>query len=134
MSYIESSLSADERIEKIFRLHWVNKIPMFLWAIITPFTFGISLIPLAYEWFRLRGLEQGLTNRRVICKSGIISRGTEEMQLRAIEHVGIDQGILGRIFDFGTITVAGRGMGKVKIATIADPTSAKKKIESLIFQ
>ena len=134
MTYIESSLSAGEKIEEIFKLHWITKIPMVLLAIFIPSTLGVSLLPLAYEWFRLRSREQGLTNRRVIRKTGIISRGTEEMQLRAIEHVGIDQSSLGRIFNFGSLTVAGRGTGKVKIGIITDPTNVKRKIESLIFQ
>ena len=34
MSYIEESLSKDEKIHEVYKLHWVAKIPMFFWLIL----------------------------------------------------------------------------------------------------
>jgi hypothetical protein len=50
-----------------------------------------------------------LTSRRVIIKVGLISRRTIEMNLERIESIGVDQGIFGRIFGYGTITMIGTG-------------------------
>jgi uncharacterized membrane protein YdbT with pleckstrin-like domain len=76
-------------------------------------------------------LEQGVTNKRVIFKKGIISRRTEEMKLASIETVEINQGIWGRIFGFGTVKVTGRGISDLMFKNIDDPMSVKRQIESV---
>jgi uncharacterized membrane protein YdbT with pleckstrin-like domain len=67
----------------------------------------------------------------VILKKGIIGRKSEEMKLKSIETVEIDQGILGRIFGFGTVKVTGRGISDVRFKRIDDPMSVKRRIESV---
>lgn len=131
MSYIEQSLSAGEKIESLFRLHWYARIPMVIWILLGIPTLGITWILAIYEYLRLKYTEQGVTNKRVILKTGIISRKTEEMKLASIETVEIDQGILGRIFDFGTVRVTGRGISDVVFKGIADPMAVKRQIESI---
>src|SRR5688572_4931934 len=49
--------------------------------------------------------EFAITNKRVILKTGFIQRRTTELFLSKIETVGIDQGLIGRILDFGTIHI-----------------------------
>lgn len=128
MSYINQSLSDGEEIVALFRVHWMA----YAWpAIITLGTAGL-LIPIAIlEYLRLKYLEQGLTNKRVILKRGIVSRKTDEMKIKSIETVEIDQGIFGRILGFGTIKVTGRGISDVVFKNIDDPMSVKKTIESV---
>ena len=80
MSYIEESLSSGEKIEGLFKFHWFAWVPMCLWLILGLVTFGLTWLIALYEFLRLRFTEQGLTNKRVILKRGIISRKTEEMK------------------------------------------------------
>ncbi|MFO0441947.1 MAG: PH domain-containing protein, partial [Betaproteobacteria bacterium] len=75
--------------------------------------------------------ELGLTNKRVISKTGIISRRSEEMKLGSIETVEIDQGVLGRILGYGNIRVSGRGISDVVLDKVADPMTVKRAIESI---
>ncbi len=131
MPYIEESLSAGEQIIGFFRLHWVSRSWMVLWILLAIPTLGITLILALYEFLRLRSIEQGVTNKRVIYKKGIISRNSEEMKLNSIETVEIHQGILGRIFGFGDVTVTGRGLSNVVFKTVDDPMAVKRKIESV---
>lgn len=131
MSYIEDSLSAGERIESLFKLHWFAWLPMWLWIILAIPTIGLTLLIALYEFLRLRFIEQGVTNKRVILKKGIISRQTEEMKLASIETVEIHQGIWGRIFGFGTVKVTGRGISDVVYKGIDDPMAVKRQIESV---
>ena len=131
MSYIEESLSAGEKIEGLFRLHWFAWIPMYIWIILGLLTFGLTWFVAIYEFLRLKFLEQGLTNKRVILKKGIISRKTEEMKLTSIETVEINQGIWGRIFGFGTVKISGRGISDVIFKGIDNPMSVKRQIESV---
>lgn len=131
MSYIEQSLSTGEKIEGLFKLHWIAWIPMIIWLILALPTFGLTLILAIYEFLRLKFLEQGVTNKRVILKRGIISRNTEEMKLTSIETVEINQGIFGRIFGFGTVKVTGRGISDLAFKGIDNPMSVKRAIESI---
>jgi uncharacterized membrane protein YdbT with pleckstrin-like domain len=126
MAYIDESLSAGEEIAALFELHWVTRIPMVLWLLLlVTFPFAI------YEYLRLRHTEQGVTNKRVVFKTGIISRKSEEMKLGSIETVEIDQGIFGRILGYGNVKVTGRGTSDVLFRSVADPMAVKRAIESV---
>ncbi|MED5493934.1 PH domain-containing protein [Halopseudomonas pachastrellae] len=131
MSYIEDSLSSGEVIHKVFQLHWLAKVPMYCWLVLGLVTFGLTWLIALYEYFRLRSIEQGVTNKRVILKNGIISRHTEEMKLSSIETVEIEQGIWGRMFGYGTVKLTGRGISDVKFRNIDDPMQVKRDIESV---
>jgi len=131
MPYIEDSLSAGEQIVGFFRLHWISRSWMALWIVLAIPTVGITLILVLYEFLRLRSIEQGVTNKRVIYKKGIISRKSEEMKLNSIETVEIDQGITGRLLGFGNVTVTGRGLSNVIFKTVDDPMAVKRQIESV---
>jgi len=126
MAYIDESLSAGEEIATLFRQHWVVRIPMVIWLLL------VITLPFAiYEYLRVKHTELGLTNKRVISKTGIISRKSEEMKLASIETVEIDQGILGRILGYGDIKVTGRGLSDVLLRSVADPMAVKRAIESI---
>jgi len=131
MPYIEESLSAGEQLAGFFRLHWIARSWMVLWIVLAIPTVGITLILALYEYLRLRSIEQGVTNKRVVYKKGIISRKSEEMKLNSIETVEIDQGIIGRLFGFGDVTVTGRGLSNVIFKTVDDPMAVKRQIESV---
>lgn len=126
MAYIDESLSAGEEIAGLFEQHWVVRIPMVLWLLL------VITLPLAiYEYLRVRYTELGVTNKRVICKTGIISRKSEEMKLASIETVEIDQDILGRILGYGNIHISGRGISDVVLRAVKDPMAVKRTIESV---
>ena len=152
MSYIDESLSKDEEIHEIYKLHWFSKIPMILWIIVVialaiacfsvdfliemplwgkAVIVAIPLLAVIYQWLYLSSIEQGTTNKRIVLKTGIISRETEEMKMDSVETVEIDQSIFGRIFGFGDITVTGRGISNVVFKKIDDPIEVKKSIESV---
>jgi uncharacterized membrane protein YdbT with pleckstrin-like domain len=131
MGYIQDSLSNGEEVRDLFKLHWFAKIWMILWIILAIPTIGITLLFALWEWLKLRSIEQGVTNKRVILKKGIISRKTEEMKITSIETVEIIQGVMGRIFGYGDVKVTGRGLSDLQFKKINDPMDVKRKIESV---
>lgn len=131
MSYIEESLSQDEQVVALFRPHWCAYLPMVLWLVLGLVTFGLTWLIALYEYLKLRFLEQGVTNKRVIVKRGIVSRQTEEMKLKSIETVEIAQGVIGRVFGFGDIKATGKGLSDVVFRRIDDPMAVKRAIESV---
>ena len=131
MGYIQESLSDGEQVKERFRLHWFAKVPMIVWIILAIPTLGLTLLLAIWEWLKLRSIEQGVTNKRVVFKTGIISRKSEEMKITSIETVEIIQGVMGRVFGFGTVVVTGRGISNLVFKNVNDPMDVKRKIENV---
>ena len=76
--------------------------------------------------------EFAVTNRRVIAKHGFIRWHTLEMLLSKVESVTVSQNILGRLLNFGTVTVTGTGGTKESFRAIVEPIAVRKKINNII--
>ncbi len=87
-------------------------------------TFETAIIMLTTEF--------AITNKRVVAKRGFIHRNTLEILLPKIESVNVYQNILGRLLNFGTVTVTGTGGTKESFKAIIDPTTVRKKINQII--
>ena len=72
--------------------------------------------------------EFAVTDRRVIYKCGFISRHTVEMNMDKIESVDVDQSLLGRMLNYGTIHVLGTGEGIESLRRIAAPLALRNAI------
>ena len=79
-------------------------------------------------WFQRWTTETDVTNKRVVHKTGFVKRRTFEIALDKIESVDVNQTILGRMLDYGNVTILGVGEGKETIATIAAPLSFRNAI------
>ena len=73
-----------------------------------------------------------LTDRRIITKRGLISRDTLEMNLSKIETVRVNQGLLGRMLNYGDVTVVGTGSSPEPLRGIADPLELRRKLGEVI--
>jgi Predicted membrane protein len=69
----------------------------------------LGLVSLTQRVFVKIGSIYAVTNKRVIIKTGIISRRTVELVLAKCEGLQVIQGVLGRIFGYGTIVVTTGG-------------------------
>lgn len=141
MSYVEHVLQPGENIQHVSRLHWIVYLPGLFWVIIgvaglivlasnqtNPIPPGlfvtviaVGVILIFHAWFRRWTTEIAVTNRRVVYKRGFIRRHTIEMNMDKVESVDVDQSILGRLFDYGTITVHGTGAGIEPLHNIGSP-------------
>jgi uncharacterized membrane protein YdbT with pleckstrin-like domain len=65
---------------------------------------------------------------RVVHKAGFIKRRTFEMALDKIESVDVNQSIMGRILNYGDVTIMGVGEGRETIRTIAAPLQFRNNI------
>lgn len=128
MSYLDESLAPGEVVVARFALHWTAKGRLILGIVLIPLVVGIFIT--IYEWLRLRSIELGVTNRRVVRKTGIMSRETEELRLSAIETVDLHQTTWGRMLGFGDVRVTGRGESSMLLWRVTDPIGVKRAIES----
>jgi len=118
--YVESNLIKDEQVTYETKYHWILFVN--LRAILTLFI--LPLIDYSTSEF-------AITTKRVIIKVGLISRNTLEMNLQKIETVNVNQGILGRMLGYGTITIVGTGGTKESFPRIANPLEFRKKFQEL---
>jgi uncharacterized membrane protein YdbT with pleckstrin-like domain len=120
-SYVLSHLIPEEQIIYETNLHWI--IFVSLRAILT-----LWISPIVE---RLTS-EFAVTNKRIIIKTGFISRRTIEMKFSRIESVEVNQSIFGRVFDYGSITVIGTGGTKELFHKIAKPLEFRNQFQQLI--
>jgi uncharacterized membrane protein YdbT with pleckstrin-like domain len=73
--------------------------------------------------------EIGVTNQRFIFKRGLLWRSTQELQLRAIEEVNLEQGLLGRLLNFGRLELRGTGVDDVGLPALADPMGLRRALQ-----
>ncbi|MFI4955739.1 MAG: PH domain-containing protein [Gammaproteobacteria bacterium] len=65
--------------------------------------------------------EFAVTNERVIVKVGFIRLDTHELNVNRVTSLNVDQSILGRILNYGDITVEGMGGTLTPIRAVVDP-------------
>jgi uncharacterized membrane protein YdbT with pleckstrin-like domain len=129
MSYVESVLGAGERIlfqgrVSAWSLFWYWLIGLVLLPVV------IGLIVWIVAWIKLRTTELAVTDRRVIAKFGFIRRETIEINVSRIESVQVNQSVMGRFLNYGTIVFSGAGTPQAAIASIADPLAFRKAVIS----
>jgi len=130
MGYLDESLAPGETIVGRFDLHWTAKWRLIVYLLLAIPTLGLALLAAIYEWIRLRSIEMGVTNRRVVRKTGILSRATEELRLASIETIDLRQSVWGRLLGFGDVVLTGRGESSMIFSRLAQPLDAKRAIES----
>ena len=148
MSYVQRVLQPGEQVRHISSIHWIVYWPgvavallavVAYWfsetRLLTGFwrytTYALALVAvvlLIQQWFQWWVTEIAVTNRRVIYKKGLIQRQTNEMNMDKVESVRIDQSILGRMLDYGNVTILGTGEGFETLRTIASPIELRNSI------
>ena len=88
----------------------------------------VALYWTATAWFHRWTTETDVTNMRVVHKTGFIKRRTFEMSLDKVESVDVNQTIMGRLLNYGSVTVRGVGEGAETIDTIASPLDFRNHI------
>lgn len=152
MSYVDENLISGEEVRYRARLHWIALFHYYVAALLVAASgavlvgVGVSQetgaasiagvvllvagVALAVVAALLRGsAEFAITNKRVIIKTGIIQRRTSEMFLAKIETVGVDQGLLARMLDYGTISVRGTGGTAEPFTRIARPLEFRRQVQ-----
>jgi uncharacterized membrane protein YdbT with pleckstrin-like domain len=143
MSYVDKNLLQGESVVYRARLHWVIFTLSFFIAvlgvvvawltsswIVVAVGFGLAFLIAIPRFIRYATSEFAVTNKRVIFKVGLINRHTLELVLAKLETIGVEQGIIGRIFNYGTIIVTGTGGTKEPFRGIADPLEFRKHVQS----
>jgi hypothetical protein len=149
MSYVQRVLQPGEQVRHISSIHWIVYWPGVAVALLAVVAYWLSdtrlltgfwrytayalalvaVVLLVQQWFKWWVTEIAVTNRRVTYKKGLIRRQTNEMNMDKVESVQIDQSILGRILDYGNVTILGTGEGSFEtLRIIASPVELRNSI------
>jgi uncharacterized membrane protein YdbT with pleckstrin-like domain len=149
MSYVESNLLPGEVVTYRARRHRI----MFFWPgfilaigvlVALPALLGgtvagavpamvillIGGVAALLQYMAYSSAEFAITDKRVVIKVGVLSRHTIELLLTKVETVGLDQGIFGRMFGYGTIVVTGTGGTKEPFKGVANPLEFRKRVQA----
>jgi Bacterial PH domain/zinc-ribbon domain len=134
-SYIEETLTKGENVLYSAKVSIFMLVPYFVIGLILMF-FYVPLGLFVWLWALVQFLlvffttELAVTNKRVIAKfsRGLLrlSRHTIELNLPKVESVSFNQGIFGRMLNYGDIVVAGTGGTPAPIPFISDPIAFRK--------
>lgn len=151
MAYYTKVLQPDETVRIVGRLHWlIYARALFLVVIALGLAIAagfvadatqqtyllvgagaflvLALLFFLAEWVRRHTTEIVVTDRRVIYKRGLIARHTVEMNISKIETVDVDQGIGGRLLNYGTVLIRGTGESMEPLRHVGAPLEIRNAI------
>jgi uncharacterized membrane protein YdbT with pleckstrin-like domain len=94
-------------------------------AIIFAVAAVVAFLP---TWFRHWTTEIAVTDRRIIIKRGLIRRHTVEMNMQKVESVDVDQTLIGRLFNYGHVTIRGTGSSFETLRMIDSPLKMRTTV------
>ena len=126
-SGIEQSLTDGEQIIYQARLSLWSQFGTILLGLILLPVLGLGLLFLGQVWLRYRTTQLAITNKRIISKRGILNHSTMELRLDKIESLKIEQPLLGRMLNYGSVILAGTGGDKTPIEHIRAPAEFQRQ-------
>ncbi len=149
MSYIRGNLLNGEQIVHESKLHWIifstpafsgiltifflasgNDVFTAMGAFLLILTIVISISAL----ISFKTSEFAVTNKRVMIKTGLIKRRLVETLLNKIEGIQVEQGLMGRMLNYGSIATIGTGGTRDVFHKIENPLEFRKKVQEQIAQ
>ena len=106
-------------LEKETEVFWVFSPIKYLLSLIINLLLFFGLYFLI-RWINSKN-EFVITSKRVIAKVGLIRRIAFELQTEQVESIEIHQGIVGRLFKYGTLMPCGIGASKVRVRFVLNP-------------
>jgi membrane protein YdbS with pleckstrin-like domain len=100
------------------------------WVALVPVALGLLLLLLV--WITVKSCSYRLTTQRLFVRRGWLTRHLDELELYRVKDVVVDQGILERVLDYGTVTVlaADDTTPEVDLLRISSPTKVKEMIRT----
>jgi len=147
-SYIQQTLLTKEKLLYLTHPHWVIflmplVLMLFAWVLpsVPPFINMLSRIIFLFGIIRAicavifyYTSEYGITNKRVLIKTGWIRRTSLEIYLNRVESIKINQSILGRFLNYGSIRVIGMGGSSDQFLFVPDPVQFRHNVQEAISE
>ena len=125
-SYVEDALVGGEKVVHQGKISlWSVWHLLALGLVLLP-AFGIGLIVFGIAYIRIKSTEIAVTTKRLIVKHGFIRRSTIEININKVESIQVDQEMMGRMLNYGTLVISGTGTSHAPITGISEPMAFRK--------
>jgi hypothetical protein len=140
----EQHLLQNETVVYRTSLHWAVFVRPALWflaavifmntavSLLAGLFVVVGLIDVIGQAIARRFAEFSVTTRRIIAKAGVLRKRSLELMLSKVEAISVTQGLLGRIFGYGTIIVGGTGGTKEVFPNVANPEELRRQVQQQI--
>lgn len=150
MAYYTEVLQPGETVKYIGQLHWIlhrDEIILGALTLLTAMVYfsradrghGVLFVVMVVlllatiasfirSWIIRVSTEIVVTDKRIIHKVGLISRRTQEINITKVETVDVNQSFLGRMLDYGVVTIIGTGGSWGPLRRIAAPLQLRNAI------
>jgi uncharacterized membrane protein YdbT with pleckstrin-like domain len=147
MSYVEKNLVSGETLIYRTGVHW----SVLFWPVVLAILIGgagvasfvlrrdllilgavlllVAAIVLISALVKRNATEIGVTNRRVIIKTGLLNRRSLEIMLPKVESIAINEPAMGRILGYGTVVIHGTGGTPEPFDKIAHPSEFRREVQ-----
>jgi uncharacterized membrane protein YdbT with pleckstrin-like domain len=161
MSYVESNLIPGEQVLYKTGLHWIvffwpvffaaffglGGLPLLIASIASigdksgsaglMAIMALSLLAVAGLFILLgyltrKATEMAVTNKRIVIKTGLLSRRTFELLLSKVESIGVEEGMLGRMLGYGSVVVRGTGGTPEPFKNVAHPLEFRRQVQQRV--
>lgn len=117
-SYVNEHLIKDEEVIYETSYHWIIFLEI------------ASILTLFIRPLILKSSDEFVvTNKRIIIKTGFISRDTIELNLNKVESIEVEQSVFGRMLGFGTLKVNGTGVTGQEFHKVNDPLEFRRRLQ-----
>lgn len=144
MSFFDNNLLRNETLRYKGKMHWSYFIGpavvsfLALPALFSSEGFAPTLLGLGVMWgyyyMHYTTTEIGVTTKRVMGKKGILRHESFETLLIQMEGLNMNQSLLGRILNYGSIHTSGTGGKPIVFSHITDPLAFRKALNEEIEQ
>ena len=146
--YVKQTLSDGESIVFETRLHWIKLIFPLIWLCFmglvartsvtvfneTAFPYILLALFSVPSFISFITSEFAVTTKRLVVKVGWLRRKTIEINVQKVESAAIDQGLLGRMLGYGSITFTGTGGTREHFKGIARPFQVRTALMNIQIQ
>ena|SRR3990167_1153903 len=160
MPYIRENLLSDETLIFATRPHWIIFMPAVLSFIIALLCYmygaryfmfdaeiwhgyrlyemvsmvvgAVGVYWLLTAFITYKTSEYGVTDKRVLMKTGWVRRTSVELFLRKLEAINVDQSIPGRLLNYGTIMIIGTGGTNDPYLYVPTPLHFRKIVQQQV--
>jgi len=157
MGYVDKNLLPGERVVYRAQIHWsfyltpiswvLLSVALGVWGLATnqqlirgmactfsPILLLGGFVGLAAMSLAAASIEFAVTDRRIIAKGGVLRRRSIEILLSKVESITFSQPLLGMIFNYGNVVVAGTGGTREAFRNIANPQELRRQVHARLQQ
>ncbi len=106
---------------------WRSNPLLFLLYLCLILLFGVGILLLLIWWIKSQNTTLIVTDKRTILQQGLLSRYTNEVMHVHIRNIQIQQNMMERLFNIGTIKIASAGTGDIEISVSGIPAPNRIK-------